>query len=178
MLHLAILVTDDVSMFELGCALDIFSLPKKEIQPWYKCDVISFDGKRLRSSSGIGVEVLEVAELLHFDILLIPGWDTTSKKIKLNLAEQIVAFHGLGKRIITFCSGAFLPAQLGLLNGEKATTHWRYADVFRQRFPDVEYVDNVLYTQNENVACSAGSAAAIDLSIDIVRQDLDRKSVV
>ncbi len=171
MYHMAILVTQNVPVFELGCALEVFSLPKQTIQPWYKCDVISFDGAHLQSSSGISIDVLEVSELLHYDMLLIPGWDTTSKKIRLNLAEQIVAFHGLNKRIITFCSGAFLPAQLGLLNNRKATTHWHYAELFKQRFPYVEYVDNVLYTQNDNLLCSAGSAAALDLSIEIVRQD-------
>ncbi|MBU2876964.1 GlxA family transcriptional regulator [Aliiglaciecola lipolytica] len=169
--HMAILVTDNFPVFELGCALEVFSLPRQEISPWYKCDVISFDGKLLTSSTGLLMQVNEVTELLHYDILLIPGWDTDSRKIKLALAEQIVAFHSLNKRIITFCSGAFLPAQLGLLNHCKATTHWRYAELFKQRFPMVEYVDNVLYTQQDNVYCAAGSAAGLDLSLEIVRQD-------
>ncbi|GAA0857282.1 GlxA family transcriptional regulator [Aliiglaciecola litoralis] len=169
--HMAILVTDKLPMFELGCALEVFSLPKQEISPWYKCDVISFDSSTLTTSTGLQLSAIETDELLHYDRLLIPGWDTQSKKIKLSLAEQIVAFHGLNKPIITFCSGAFLPAQLGLLNNLKATTHWRYAEEFKQRFPLVEYVDNVLYTQNQNISCSAGSTAALDLSIEIVRQD-------
>lgn len=168
---MAILVTQNLPLFELGCALEVFSLPKKEISPWYKCDVVSFDGEKLATSTGMSIEVTEVSELLHYDILLIPGWDTESRKIKLALAEQIVAFHSLNKRIITFCSGAFLPAQLGLLNGFKATTHWRYADLFKQRFPAVEYVDNVLYTQQEHISCAAGSAAGLDLALEIVRQD-------
>lgn len=171
MLHMAILVTDKLPMFELGCALEVFAIPKKEISPWYKCDVISFDGGRLTTATGLQLDVTETNELLHYDRLLIPAWDTQSKKIKVSLAEQIVAFHGLNKPIITYCSGAFLPAQLGLLNNLKATTHWRHAALFKQRFPLVEYVDDVLYTQNQNIFCSAGSAAALDLSIEVVRQD-------
>lgn len=171
MLHMAILVTDNLPMFELGCALEVFGYPKKDKPSWYKCDVISFDADVLNAPNGLQLKVQEVNEILHYDILLIPGWNTESKKIKVALAEQIVAFHGLNKRIITFCSGAFLPAQLGLLNNCQATTHWRYAKQFQQRFPLVEYVDNVLYTQHDNLSCSAGSAAALDLAIEIVRQD-------
>ncbi|MFA3792085.1 GlxA family transcriptional regulator [Aliiglaciecola sp. SL4] len=169
--HMAILVSDNFPVFELGCALEVFHLPRQELSPWYKSDVISFDGKLLASSSGLLMQVNEVTELLHYDILLIPGWDIHSRKIKLALAEQIVAFHSLNKRIITFCSGAFLPAQLGLLNNCKATTHWRYAELFKQRFPLVEYMDNVLYTQQDNMYCAAGSASGLDLSLEIVRQD-------
>lgn len=171
MFHIAILVTDNVPVFELGCALEVFCLPRKRHPNWYKCDVISFDSDVVRSPSGVSINVERMTDILHYDGLIIPGWDTQSKKIKLHVAEQVVAFHGLGKRLITYCSGAFLPAQLGLLNGQKATTHWRYAELFQQRFPEVEYVDNVLYTQQKNIACSAGSAAALDLSLEIVRQD-------
>ncbi|WJG07916.1 helix-turn-helix domain-containing protein [Aliiglaciecola sp. LCG003] len=171
MQHVAILVSEPVPMFELGCALEVFSLPKKDRPYWYKCDLVSFDGSRLTSSTGVTLEVPEISELLHYDILIIPGWSTQNNKLKLSLAEQIVAFHSLNKPIISFCSGAFLIAQLGLLNHCKATTHWRYAELFQQRFPLVEYVDNVLYTHQDNVWCSAGSAAALDLSIEIVRQD-------
>ena len=171
MLHVGILVGEYLPLFELSCALEVFSVPKSDYKSWYKCDVISFERQELEASTGVKVKVQWVQELLHYDMLVIPGWDVNCRKLKLALAEQLVAFHGLNKRIVTFCTGAFLPAQLGLLNGKTATTHWRYADTFKQRFAQVKYVDNVLYTQQDNIACSAGSAAALDLAIEIVRQD-------
>ncbi len=171
MRHVAILVSQPLPFFELGCAIQVFSLPRDEHSNWYKCDIVSFEQEQLCSLPGMEVKINCIEEILHYDMLIIPGWDTNCRKIKLSLAEQIVAFHSLNKPIVTFCSGAFLPAQLGLLNGKTATTHWRYADKFKQRFSKVQYVDNVLYTQHGNLSCSAGSAAALDLSIEIVRQD-------
>ena len=69
------------------------------------------------------------------------------------MAEAINDFSAQGGRIVSLCSGAFLLAQLGLLQGKKATTHWRYAEEFKQRFPHVDYVDDVLYVQNNNIFC-------------------------
>jgi AraC family transcriptional activator FtrA len=76
---------------------------------------------------------------------------------------------------VSFCSGAFLLAELGLLDGRKATTHWRYAEFFKARFPSVHYVDDVLYVYDGKIGCSAGSAAALDLGIEIIRQDFGYK---
>ena len=72
---------------------------------------------------------------------------------------------------VDFCSGVFLLAQLGLLNGKKATTHWRYADTFMERFPSTTYMQDVLYVYDGIIGCSAGSSAAIDLGLEVIRQD-------
>lgn len=171
MFKVAILIYDGVPAFELGCATEIFALPRPELESWYQTQVISFDAQALSSTANLFLKGKVVQNIDQFDVLVVPGWNTDSRRIKLSIAEQIVDFHEKNKRIVSFCSGAFLLAQLGLLNGKKATTHWRYADKFKQRFPEVEYVDNVLYTQHDNLFCSAGSAAGLDLGIEIVRQD-------
>jgi AraC family transcriptional activator FtrA len=64
-----------------------------------------------------------------------------------------------------------LLAELGLLNGKKATTHWRYAGLFRARYPQVGYCEDVLYVYDGRIGCSAGSSAAIDLGLEVIRQD-------
>ena len=173
---LAILAFDGLPMFELGCALEVFALPRPEFSNWYQVQVVSFEKGSVRTSTNLMLEVQQVQDLDDFDTLIIPGWDTDSKKVKMQLAEQIVNFAQKGKRVISLCSGAFLLAQLGLLNGKQATTHWRYSDKFQQRFSQVEYVDNVLYTQEGNVACSAGSAAGLDLCVELVRQDFGHQA--
>lgn len=168
---LAILAYDGLPLFEFGCALEVFALPRPEHTDWYKTEVVSFHTGELGTSAGMTLKTKQVDSLREFDTLIIPGWNTESNKVKLALAEQMVTFAERGKRLVSFCSGAFLLAQLGLLDGKKATTHWRYAKRFQQRFPKVEYVDNVLYTEQGQILCSAGSAAALDLSLAIVRQD-------
>lgn len=173
---LAILAFDGLPMFEFGCALEVFSLPRPEFSDWYETRVISFDTEPLTSAAGTLVGIEHVTQLDEFDTLLIPGWSTESNKLKMQMAEQIVHFAQQGKRVVSLCSGAFLLAQLGLLNGKKATTHWRYADKFQLRFPQVQYQGNVLYTQQDNIACSAGSAAGLDLALELVRQDFGHQA--
>lgn len=171
----AILAYNKLATFELACAIEVFALPRPEYSDWYQTDVISFESGSLSATGNITINATVVADLTDYDTLVIPGWDIHSKQVKLNLAEQVVHFAEQGKRIVCLCSGAFLPARLGLLAGKKATTHWRYADLFKQRFIDTEYVNNVLFTVDGNIACSAGSAAALDLGLEIVRQDFGAK---
>ncbi len=171
MTKVAILVNHSIPVFELGCALEVFALPRSDDDSWYDTEVVTFEQKVLSGAGGLTVNAKQIDNLQSYDMLIVPGWDTNSKKIKLGIAEQIVAFYEQGKRIVSFCSGSFLIAQLGLLNGVKATTHWRYANKFQQRFSQVKYVDNVLYTQSDTLFCSAGSAAGLDLALEIVRQD-------
>ncbi len=72
---------------------------------------------------------------------------------------------------MSFSSGAFVLAAAGVLDGRRATTHWRYADMLAQRYPAVNVDPNVLYVEDGNVLSAAGSAAGIDLSLHVVRQD-------
>ena len=85
--------------------------------------------------------------------------------------RSLRAAHRRGARIATFCSGAFVLAATGLLAGRKATTHWTYSDVFRERFPDVDLDPNVLYVGGDGLFTSAGTAAGIDLCLHLVRTD-------
>ena len=82
--------------------------------------------------------------------------------------------HARGARIATLCSGVFVPARAGLLDGKRATTHWRYADALRAEIPGIEVVPDILYAEDDNILTAAGSAAGIDLCLHIVRSDFGR----
>jgi AraC family transcriptional activator FtrA len=167
----AILTYHNAALFELGCAVELFGLARPEFDDWYEADVISFEPGPLDTTGGLQLIATQVDNLDKYDTLVVPSWPTNIKHIKGPLAEQLPKFKADGKRILSFCSGAFLLAALGLLDDRKATTHWRYADKFKQRFTSTNYVDDVLYTLEDNIGCSAGSAAAIDLGIAIIRHD-------
>lgn len=169
-MRVAVLSYSDVALFELASAVELFGLPRPEFKHWYQCDVISFETQPLPTTAGLQLVAKSVESLEPYDMLVIPSWPTKSTT-PAQLAEQVQQFAAQGKRIISFCSGAFLLAELGLLNGREATTHWRYAEAFKQRFPDVTYRDNVLYLYDGRLGCSAGSAAGIDLGLEIIRQD-------
>jgi AraC family transcriptional activator FtrA len=72
---------------------------------------------------------------------------------------------------MSICSGVFVLAASGLLNGLQASTHWRYTEILQQRYPEIQVMPDVLYIDNGSVLTSAGSAAGIDLSLHLVRRD-------
>ena len=169
--QVAILTRENGAFFELGCAVELFALPRPEFDNWYRCDVVSFNAGPLNMLAGMQLRVKQVDSLDDYDMLVVPGWPASGAELGDPQRQALLRFYEAGKRMISFCSGAFLLAELGILDGQQATTHWRYAEKFQQRFPAVHYVDDVLYVYNGRVGCSAGSAAAIDLGIEVIRRD-------
>jgi AraC family transcriptional activator FtrA len=171
MYKIAILIYDRVSLFELGCAVELFGLPRPEFQNWYRCEVVSFCEKPLDSTAGIKLSGKPIETLDNFDVLVIPSWPTEAMQVPETTAKAVRKFYNAEKRILSFCSGAFLLAELGFLDGKKATTHWKYAEIFKQRYPKVRYAEDILYTYDGHMGCSAGSSAAIDLGLEMIRRD-------
>ena len=170
-MRVAILAVNNTALFELSCAVELFGLPRPEFSSWYECDVVSFTSEPLMSTAGIQISGLKVTNLDDYDMLVIPSWNTQSDEIPEEIASGVLVFYQQGKRILSFCSGAFLLAKLGILNGRKATTHWLYAEKFKSTFPKVIYVEDVLYVFDGVIGCSAGSASGLDLGIEIIRRD-------
>ena len=79
--------------------------------------------------------------------------------------------HARGARLLSLCTGAFVLGAAGLLDGRRATTHWRHTDEFARRFPAVKVDPGVLYVAEDNVMTSAGTAASVDLCLHVVRLD-------
>ncbi|WP_448547862.1 helix-turn-helix domain-containing protein [Thalassotalea fusca] len=173
--QVAILAFKQVSLFELACAVELFALERPEISNWYHASVVTLDAQPIYASADITLHVRQVDSLSDYDVIIVPNWPADLTAPSEKLAAELVRAFKSDKRIISFCSGAFLLAQLGILNGKKTTTHWRYADKFQQYFPYVHYVDNVLYTYDGTIGCSAGSAAALDLGLEVIRQDYSQQ---
>jgi AraC family transcriptional activator FtrA len=100
----------------------------------------------------------------------VPGWPVEAE-VPEELQRQIRAAHERGARIVSICSGAFVLAATGLLDGRRAATHWRYADRLAERYPRVIVDKDVLYVDEGELLTSAGSAAGIDLCLHLVRAD-------
>lgn len=173
--RIAILTHPHCSLFELGCAVELFALPRPEIEHWYHCDVVNLDHAPFCSTAGVIIQAAHIDTLAGYDTLVIPSWPTDNQVVPPFIDKEVREFARAGKRLLTFCSGAFLLGELGILNGRQATTHWRYAERFKQRFPQVDYVDDVLYVWQDPIGCSAGSAAALDLGLAVIRHDFGYK---
>ena len=171
MKRVAILSYNHTAFFELGCAVELFALPRPEFENWYITDVVSFETGLLAVTGGVQILPKLITTLAEYDMLVVPSWPSSDPSVPEQLLKEIVAFNDRGGRILSFCSGSFLLAEAGLLDGRQATTHWRYAQRFKERYPNVHYVDDVLYVYDGRFGCSAGSAAGIDLGIEVIRSD-------
>ncbi len=168
-----ILVYNHLCMFEYAIALEIFALPRPEIEPWYDYRIIAVEPGPITGMGGALINApYDLAALKGASLIIVPGWyGDVSEALKQALCEA----HAKGVRIATICSGVFLPAICGLLKGKQATTHWRYATQLQQDYPDILVKPDVLYVDEGGILTSAGSAAGIDLCLHIVRQDFGSK---
>jgi transcriptional regulator GlxA family with amidase domain len=108
------------------------------------------------------------------DTVVIPGTRYPPVRIDGVLAPEAADALALirpGTRLVSICTGAFVLAAAGLLDGRPATTHWKFADSMRRLHPQVQLDENVLFVDDGDVLTSAGLAAGIDLCLHIIRSD-------
>lgn len=163
------------AMFELGIATEMFGLPRTEVEHWYNYRVCSCEERQVRATAGLSVVTHGGLGLLRAlskaDIIVLPGWRGIDSPAPAALLRALNRAHVRGVRILSFCSAAFVLAEAGLLDGRRAATHWRFAAELAGRYPAVTVEPDVLYVEDGNLFTSAGSAAAIDLCLHVIRQD-------
>jgi len=126
----------------------------------------------LRAHGGLLITPDGSSDLIdEADIIIVPGWKGADIPVPEAVSERLRRAHRRGARLASICSGAFVLAATGLLDGGTATTHWRHADALRKRHPEIDVDDASLYREHDRIFTSAGSAAGMDLLIEIVRQD-------
>jgi AraC family transcriptional regulator, transcriptional activator FtrA len=171
--RVAALVYDGLCTFEFGIVVEIFGLPRPEFgADWYRFEVCSLGRGPLRAVGGVTFRSNNgLRRLRHADTIVIPGWRNADERPPTNLLKEIRAAHARGARLVSICSGVFVLAASGLLDGKHVTTHWRYAEKLKQRYPHVCVEPDVLYVDEGTILTSAGSAAGIDLCLHMVRCD-------
>lgn len=171
----AAVVPADAAAFELAVALEVFAMDRSDlVDPWYECRVVGAEGPEVRLTGGYVLQTpYGIEALADADTIIVPAWRGYSGagEVAPALAEALWAAHDRGARLLSFCTGAFLLAEVGILDGRRATTHWRHTAELARRFPQVRVDPGVLYVCDGTVMTSAGTAAAIDLSLHVVRGD-------
>ncbi|MFJ2690412.1 transcriptional regulator FtrA [Pseudomonas sp. NPDC087336] len=169
----AILAYDGLCTFEFGIAVEIFGLARPEFDfPWYSHQIAAVDQGPMRAMGGIrvlvdgGLELLEQARTV-----IIPGWRDRQAAVPEALLTALRQAHARGARLLSICSGVFVLAATGLLDGRGATTHWRYTAELAERFPNILVDPDVLYVDSGQLITSAGSAAGIDACLHLVARD-------
>jgi AraC family transcriptional regulator, transcriptional activator FtrA len=164
---------DRLCTFEFGCVVELFALHRPELGvPWYRFAVCSVETGRLRAAGGITVSAPHSLKILErADTIIIPGWRDADEVPPPQLTKKIRAAHARGARVCSICSGVFVLAAAGILDGRTVTTHWRYVERLQQRYPALRVQPNALYVDEGRVVTSAGSAAGLDMLIHLVRRD-------
>jgi AraC family transcriptional regulator, transcriptional activator FtrA len=167
------LVYDGLCTFEFAIAVEVFGLPRPEMPAgWYRFSVCSLERKSVRATGGVRIAASSgIGAFRSADTIIIPGWRNPDERPPQSLLRALRAAHRRGARILSICSGVFVLAAAGLLDGKRATTHWRYEEKIRARYPQIQLEPDVLYVDNGDILTSAGSAAGLDLCLHIVRRD-------
>ena len=167
--RVVVLALDGVYPFELGVPKRVFGSAGGR----YEVITCTVDGEPVRADADFAISVENGPEVLATaDTVVIPPYDLDN--ISGDLPGQVtdaLAMIRPGTRIVSICTGAFVLAAAGLLDGRPATTHWALADRFHQLFPHVQLDPNVLFIDDGDVLTSAGAASGVDVCLHLVRQD-------
>ncbi|WP_105974796.1 helix-turn-helix domain-containing protein [Streptomyces geranii] len=173
--RVAVIVDEGTNPFEVGVATELFGLPRPELGlpgPLYEVTVCA-PTPEVRLNHGFltltGVPGLEAAD--EADTLVVPGRPDNVVPRGRAVLDAVRRTHARGARVMSLCTGSFALAEAGLLDGRRATTHWLWANTFRQLHPRVRLEPDVLFTDDGDILTAAGSAAALDLGLHIWRTD-------
>ncbi|GGS79151.1 AraC family transcriptional regulator [Planobispora rosea] len=165
------LVSPHQEMYPVTCASAVFGYHGPDIPQHYDFTLCAERPGIIRTTMGVNVVVERGLEALaEADTLLIAGW-CVGPEISPELGEAVLAAHTRGMRIMAVCSGVYVPASLGLLDGRTAATHWELTADLAARFPRIRPDASVLYVDHGDVATAGASATTVDLCLNQVRRE-------
>ncbi|MBO2462126.1 GlxA family transcriptional regulator [Actinomadura violacea] len=171
--RVVVIVDENSNPFELGCATEVFGLRRPEIgRDLYDFRLCASEPRTLMRDGFFtltGVAGLDAVDAA--DTVIVPNRPDVEVRRRPAVLDAVRRAHRRGARLVGFCSGAFTLAEAGVLDGRRATAHWQWADAFRARFPAVRLEEDVLFVDDGDILTAAGSAAALDLGLHIVRRD-------
>jgi AraC family transcriptional activator FtrA len=168
----ALAVAGGQSLLEVAVAFDVFGIDRSALaDPWYDLVVCAPAGARLGGAFQVSTPH-GLDRLVGADTVIVPwSHDVERHEPPADLVDAVRAAHAAGARIASICTGAFVLAAAGLLDGRRATTHWMHAAELARRHPRVRVDPEVLYIDHGDVLTSAGKAAGLDLCLHLVRSD-------
>jgi AraC family transcriptional regulator, transcriptional activator FtrA len=168
----AVLVTDGVTLFELGVAREVFGtdITTPGGDPLYRLSICG-PAPSVMTDAGFRMEVPHDLEALRGaqTVAVLPT--LTPEAVPPVALDALRTARARGQRILSLCSGAFVLAAAGLLDGHTATTHWSECADLARRYPRVRVDPEVLYVDEGDLLTSAGSAASLDLCLHVLQRD-------
>ncbi|MFJ8668847.1 GlxA family transcriptional regulator [Streptomyces sp. NPDC093600] len=166
-------VTDDMPIFEAAVPCQVFGVDRPHLaDPWYEFSVVPVGGAPVRLTPGFTLTPDGPGwDPEATDTLVVPACTNVHEDPPAELVDVVREAYRRGTRILSICSGAFVLAAAGVLDGRRATTHWLHAEELSRRHPAVRVDPSVLYIEDADVITSAGTVAGIDACLHLVRVD-------
>ena len=171
--QIGVLVFPGFQILDAAGPIAAFEIAARYVERAYAIQTIAPDAGAVRSSSGTALAAVAAAADQRFDTLVITGGVGSRAAAR---DERVLGFvrasARTARRIASVCSGAFVLAAAGLLDGRRATTHWGACDEFARRFPRVRLEPDRIFVRDGEVWTSAGISAGIDLALAMIAEDL------
>jgi transcriptional regulator GlxA family with amidase domain len=169
---IVIVVFDDVTMLDVAGAGEVFAEANR-FGANYQLKIASLDGRDVTTSIGTRLGVTDaISTIGSADTVLVGGSDNLPRRpIDPELVEAIKSVAGRTRRLASICTGSFVLAQAGLLNGRRATTHWHDTRLFARAFPEITVEPDAIFVRDGDVFTSAGISSGIDLALALVEMD-------
>jgi AraC family transcriptional activator FtrA len=170
MRSVALALHEQLTLLEVATAYEVFGVDRGLTGEWYDFAVCGAEGTPVggwfQAREPHGLDALAAA-----GTVVVPACGEPIADPPAGLVEAVRAAYDNGARVVSICTGAFVLAAAGLLDGRRATTHWMHAALLAERYPRVQVDPGVLYVDEGRILTSAGKAAGLDLCLHIVRLD-------
>ncbi|MFJ2650104.1 helix-turn-helix domain-containing protein [Streptomyces sp. NPDC087420] len=178
--RVVMIVAEGSNPFEMGVATELFGLARPELDTsWYDFELCA-ESPSVTMHAGFfqlsGVSGLEAVD--RADTVIVPNRPDPGNDPSPAVLDAVRRAAARGARLASFCTGSFVLAAAGVLDGRRATTHWRWADLFAARFPAVRLDPDVLFVDEGDIVTAAGSAAALDACLQLIRNDHGARTAV
>ncbi len=169
----AVIAFEGVNPFHLSVPCAVFGDDLARLgEPSYRLLICGERAGPIATLAGFDIEVRHgLNALAQADTVIVPAWRDPDERPSERLLEALRQAHARGSRLVGLCLGAFVLAEAGLLDGRAASTHWVWADDFERKYPQVKLDRRVLYVDGGDILTSAGTAAAIDCCLHLLRSD-------
>ncbi|MEY9911545.1 transcriptional regulator GlxA family with amidase domain [Catenulispora sp. MAP12-49] len=170
--QVVIVVFDGVKMLDVAGPAEVFATADRA-GARYAIRYVSPSGEAVSTSVGMRLPVDgQAAEVTAPDTVVVAGGDDlVTEPIPADLIDAVRGLHPRANRLVSICTGSFVLAAAGLLDGRRATTHWQHADLLARVYPKVRVEPDALFVEDGQVFTSAGVSAGIDLSLALVERD-------
>ncbi|MTD58136.1 GlxA family transcriptional regulator [Amycolatopsis pithecellobii] len=173
--RIVVLAVSEVVGYDLNIPPQVFRSARKDGRALYDVRICGIDNRPVRVSYGYEARFDHGPEVLaEADTVIIPGTRATGPRHQGTVSGKLadaLALIPARARVMSICTGAFVLAAAGILDGRRATTHWAHAAEFRRLYPEVKLDEDVLFTDDGDVFTSAGLSAGVDLCLHVIRSD-------